>query len=325
MPTALGRGHCGGHITLFFTIEDMLSDPVAQGSRGAGICLKDGVEAIAKGEDGEGKIIVRFQDGDYTSAMYDDVLEELVGEVPEIGLFDWELNIRMALPASQGFGMSASGAIASAISFQRAIGIPHEECLRRAFLIAHIVERKRSSGLGDTTALSSGGVERRISAGSPFSGDFLDRGPGVAEGWATETPVLLVWNAKTGKHTSKYIDNPDWRAKISDAGSSSMEIIGEGDWDSRRWSELIDQSLIFANDSGLEFDASRSEIIVAANGAIRDSGFSESLSAMLCMLGESVVIVPNDSLDEGEWLGELSSVLEERGFFTFSSRVGSLR
>ncbi len=325
MPTALGRGHCGGHITLFFTIEDMLSDPVAQGSRGAGICLKDGVEAIAKGEDGEGKIIVRFQDGDYTSAMYDDVLEELVGEVPEIGLFDWELNIRMALPASQGFGMSASGAIASAISFQRAIGIPHEECIRRAFLIAHIVERKRSSGLGDTTALSSGGVERRISAGSPFSGDFLDRGPGVAEGWATETPVLLVWNAKTGKHTSKYIDNPDWRAKISDAGSSSMEIIGEGDWDSRRWSELIDQSLIFANDSGLEFDASRSEIIVAANGAIRDSGFSESLSAMLCMLGESVVIVPNDSLDGGEWLGELSSVLEERGFFTFSSRVGSLR
>ena len=325
MPTALGRGHCGGHITLLFTIEDMLSDPVAQGSRGAGICLKDGVEAIAKGEDGEGKIIVRFQDGDYTSAMYDDVLEELVGEVPEIGLFDWELNIRMALPASQGFGMSASGAIASAISFQRAIGIPHEECIRRAFLIAHIVERKRSSGLGDTTALSSGGVERRISAGSPFSGDFLDRGPGVAEGWATETPVLLVWNAKTGKHTSKYIDNPDWRVKISDAGSSSMEIIGEGDWDSRRWSELIDQSLIFANDSGLEFDATRSEIIVAANGAIRDSGFSESLSAMLCMLGESVVIVPNDSLDEGEWLGELSSVLEERGFFTFSSRVGSLR
>ena len=325
MPTALGRGHCGGHITLLFTIEDMLSDPVAQGSRGAGICLKDGVEAIAKGEDGEGKIIVRFQDGDYTSAMYDDVLEELVGEVPEIGLFDWELNIRMALPASQGFGMSASGAIASAISFQRAIGIPHEECIRRAFLIAHIVERKRSSGLGDTTALSSGGVERRISAGSPFSGDFLDRGPGVAEGWATETPVLLVWNARTGKHTSKYIDNPDWRAKISDAGSSSMEIIGEGDWDSRRWSELIDQSLIFANDSGLEFDASRSEIIVAVNGAIRDSGFSDSLSAMLCMLGESVVIVPNDSLDEGEWLGELSSVLEERGFFTFSSRVGSLR
>ena len=325
MPTALGRGHCGGHITLFFTIEDVLDDPVAQGSRGAGICLKDGVEAIAKGEDGEGKLIVRFQDGDYASAMYEDVLEELTGEIPEIGSFDWELNIRMALPASQGFGMSASGAIASAISFQRAIGIPHEECLRRAFLIAHIVERKRSSGLGDTTALSSGGVERRISAGSPFSGELLDRGPGISEGWASETPVLLIWKERTGRHTSKYIDNPDWRVKISDAGESAMEIIGVGDWESRRWSDLIDQALIFANVSGLEFDASRSELIVAANRAIQDSGFSDRLSAMLCMLGESVVIVPNNSLDGDDWVSELSSVFEGSEFATFSSRVGALR
>jgi len=325
MPTALGRGHCGGHITLFFTIEDVLNDAVSQGSRGAGICLTDGVEAIAKGEDGKGKLIVRFQDGAYDSEMYEDVLEELVGEIPEIGLFDWELNIRMSLPASQGFGMSASGAIASAISFQRAIGIPNEECLRRSFLIAHIVERKRSSGLGDTTALSSGGVERRISAGSPFSGNLLDRGPGISEGWTTETPVLLVWKERTGKHTSNYIDNPDWRNKISDAGASAMEIIGVGDWDSRRWSDLIEQSLIFASDSGLEFDASRSEIIVAANEAIRESSFSERLSAMLCMLGESVVIVPNDSLDEGRWMGELSSFFEGSEFLTFSSRIGTLR
>ena len=125
MPTALGRGHCGGHITLLFTVEDDLDDPIAQGSRGAGLCLKDGVEAIAKGENGQGKLDVRFQDGEYDSKMYNDVLQELIGEIPEIETFDWELNIRMSLPASQGFGMSASGAIASAIAFQRAIGIPH--------------------------------------------------------------------------------------------------------------------------------------------------------------------------------------------------------
>ena len=325
MPTALGRGHCGGHITLFFTVDDVSDDPVAQGSRGAGLCLKDGVEAIAKGEDGEGKLEVRFQDGEYDSTMYEDVLEELGKEIPEVESYDWELNIRMSLPASQGFGMSASGAIASAISFQRAMGIPHEECLRRSFLIAHIVERKRSSGLGDTTALSSGGVERRIVAGSPFSGSFLDMGPGISEGWASETPVLLVWKKKTGKHTSKYIDNPDWKMKISEAGASAMELIGEGDWNSGRWSELIDRSLIFACDSGLESDSSRSEIIGAANDEIGSSGYSDRLTAMLCMLGESVVIVPNDSLDGGDWLGELSSVIEARGFSTFSSQIGALR
>ena len=322
MPTALGRGQCGGHITLFFTIEDVVDDPVAQGSRGAGLCLKDGVESIAKGEDGEGELVVRFQGGTYDSTMYEDVLEELIREIPEIRSFNWELNIRMSLPATQGFGMSASGAIASAISVQRAIGIPHEECLRRSFLIAHIVERKRSSGLGDTTALSSGGVERRIAAGSPFSGSFLDRGPGISEGWDADTPVLLVWKERTGKHTSKYIDHPEWKVKISEAGASAMEIIGKGNWDSGRWSELIDRSLIFAFDSGLEFDASRTEIIGAANEAIGNSGLSDRLSTMLCMLGESVVIVPNDYLDEDDWLGELSAALERVGFSTFSSRIG---
>ena len=52
MSIVLGRGQCGAHITLLFTIDDSSEDPVYQGSRGAGICLKDGVEAIAKGEDG---------------------------------------------------------------------------------------------------------------------------------------------------------------------------------------------------------------------------------------------------------------------------------
>ena len=63
----------------------------------------------------------------------------------------------------------------------------------------------------------------------------------------------------------------------------------------------------------------------AANDAIEKSGFSENLSALLCMLGESVVIVPKYNFDEQEWLGELSSILEEIGFSTFSSQIGSLR
>ena len=45
MSIVLGRGQCGAHITLLFTIDDSSEDLVYQGSRGAGICLKDGVEA----------------------------------------------------------------------------------------------------------------------------------------------------------------------------------------------------------------------------------------------------------------------------------------
>ena len=325
MSIVLGRGQCGAHITLLFTIDDSSENLVYQGSRGAGICLKDGVEAIAKGEKGSGEIIVRFKDGEYDSRMYEDVLSELVGEIPEIGDFDWELDIIMSLPTSQGFGMSASGAVASSMAIQRAIGIPQEECVRRSFLVAHIVERKRSSGLGDTTALSSGGVERRIAAGSPFSGSLLSNGPGVSQGWSVEIPVLISWKEKTGRHTSSYIDNEDWRRKICLAGEHAMERIGKGEWKEHRWSELIEESLRFSSDSGLEKDASRSEIIESVKKVIDSSEFSESLSAMLCMLGESVVIVPKDPHGQEDWIYKISEELEGYGLSSFSSRVGALR
>ena len=325
MSIVLGRGQCGAHITLLFTIDDSSEDPLYQGSRGAGICLKDGVEAIAKGDNGSGEIILRFKDGEYDSRMYQDVLSELVEEIPEIGDFDWELDIIMSLPTSQGFGMSASGAVASAMAIQRAIGIPHEECVRRSFLVAHIVERKRSSGLGDTTALSSGGVERRIAAGSPFSGSLLDNGPGVSQGWSVEIPILISWKEKTGRHTSSYIDNEEWRRKICLAGEHAMERIAKGEWKEHRWSELIEESLRFSSDSGLEKDASRSEIIESVKKAIDSTEFSESLSAMLCMLGESVVIVPKDPHGQEDWIYKISEELEGYGLSSFSSRVGALR
>ena len=325
MSLVLGRGQCGAHITLLFTIDDSSEDPVYQGSRGAGICLKDGVEAIAKGENGSGEMIVRFKNREYESRIYQDVLSELVEKIPEIGDFDWELDIIMSLPTSQGFGMSASGAVASSMAIQRAIGIPHEECVRRSFLVAHIVERKRSSGLGDTTALSSGGVERRIAAGSPFSGPLLDNGPGVSQGWSVDIPILISWKEKTGRHTSSYIDNENWRRKICLAGEHAMERIGRGEWKEHRWPELIEESLRFSSDSGLEKDASRSEIIESVKKAINSSEFSESLSAMLCMLGESVVIVPKNIHLQEDWIYKISEELEGYGLSSFSSRVGELR
>ncbi len=324
MPTMLGRGQCGAHLTLIFTIEDSNLDPLSQGSRGAGLCLGDGVEAIAKGEDGGGSLAVRFLDGDHDPAMYEEVLKTLTDEVGGVGDVDWELSIKMALPPSQGFGMSASGAIAAAISFQRAIGIPHEECLRRSFKIAHLVERVRSSGLGDTTALSSGGVERRLVAGSPYHGDLLDHGPGVSESWSCGTPVLLCWRTETGTLTSGYIDDPGWKKAISEAGENYMQVIGSGEWDFSRWGELIESSRLFAAKSGLEKDANRSEIINIVNEAISESGLSEKTESLLCMLGESVVVVPKDPNSRGDWMGPLSEVLRESGLSYYSSKVGQM-
>ncbi|MAH98524.1 MAG: hypothetical protein CMA12_04140 [Euryarchaeota archaeon] len=324
MTTALGRGECGGHLTLIFTVEDSNEDPYFQGSRGAGICLVDGVEAIARGEDGEGKLIVNGINSDFDDSLYQDILEELSKEIPEIREYDWELSIRMSLPPSQGFGMSASGAIASAVSIQRAIGVPHEECQRRSLMLAHLVERKRSSGLGDTTALSSGGVERRIVPGSPFSGDLLDHGPGKADSWGASFPVLLSWKEQTGTHTSGYIDRPDWKNKISKAGEVAMDSLGFGDWNMGRWSELIDESKLFSLNSGLTEDSGRSELLDTIDKVILKEGLSDTVTPLLCMLGESVVIVPIDPQNEEDWLSLLIPNLEQKDLSIFASRVGNL-
>ncbi|MEC8998072.1 MAG: hypothetical protein VX909_02325 [Candidatus Thermoplasmatota archaeon] len=324
MTTRLGRGQCGAHLTLLFTVDDGANDPEEQGSVGAGLCLEDGTEAIAKGEEGVPSLVVSFLGDEYESTMYDDVLEVLCSEAPEAGELAWELSIRTVLPASQGFGMSASGAIAAAMAFQRALGIPHEECVRRSFLVAHIVERRNSSGLGDTTALAAGGVERRLVAGSPFSGPMLDNGPGESEGWTLNTPVLLSWKADTGMHTSQYIDDPRWKDRISRAGKEQMDKLSVGVWDQYRWSDLIESSHSFADASGLLADASRSALLSIVNRAITAANMSEVVSPLLCMLGESVVVVPRDAVSGGNFFDRLSEELENVGLSTLRSRVGSV-
>jgi len=171
MTVLLGRGECGSHVTLIFTINDDSSNLDEQGSLGVGLCLDQGVEIIARGTEGDFEINIKFIEGDGESELYQQVFKLLSKEIINIKNYNWDLAVKLKLPISQGFGMSASGAIAASMAVQRAIGEPHEESLRRAFSIAHRVERHFSTGLGDVTALAAGGVERRTSPGSPFSGD----------------------------------------------------------------------------------------------------------------------------------------------------------
>ena len=70
MTAVLGRGTCGGHVTLLFTVDDLEDDPMKQGSLGAGLCLADGAEAIARAESGEYSLKVKFLDGNGDSSMF---------------------------------------------------------------------------------------------------------------------------------------------------------------------------------------------------------------------------------------------------------------
>ena len=64
MTVLLGRGECGSHVTLIFTINDDSTNLDEQGSLGVGLCLDQGVEIIARGIEGEFEINIKFIEGD---------------------------------------------------------------------------------------------------------------------------------------------------------------------------------------------------------------------------------------------------------------------
>jgi len=229
----------------------------------------------------------------------------------------------MRLPASHGFGMSAAGAISSSIAFQRALGLPHEESLRRAYRNAHRIERINSTGLGDVTALAYGGVELRVKPGSPFSGKKLETGPGVAKSWKKSADLVLAWRSNPGRHTSEYIDNSEWKSLISKAGKTEMEKLTKGEWNYSRWKDLLDSATHFSNNSGLASDASRARLMEKARKAVSTVEFANEVSVMFCMLGESVVILPN-KLDSNLSLDKLPSELEKQGLESTITKIGNL-
>ena len=89
MTAVLGRGTCGGHVTLLFTVDDLEDDPMKQGSLGAGLCLADGAEAIARAESGEYSLKVKFLDGNGDSSMFQQVLDLLREDIPAITEHSW--------------------------------------------------------------------------------------------------------------------------------------------------------------------------------------------------------------------------------------------
>ena len=202
----VGVAHVGGHVTLLFSIHDDEILPRRQGSRGAGLCLDAGVRVRAEatpapaGQISEGatpaprappqpgsievsvsdRFGIPWPEGE---AMYVMLIDDLraVRRIPVAT--SWRLDVRLELPISQGFGMSAAGFLAAARAVLDANGTPDD---RYAARVAHRMERLHRGGLGDVLALQAGGMALRRKPGAPNVG-------GAAEGAILEAPLLLVW------------------------------------------------------------------------------------------------------------------------------------
>ncbi|MEE3083773.1 MAG: hypothetical protein VX320_06790 [Candidatus Thermoplasmatota archaeon] len=308
-----GFAHVGGHVTLIFSIHDDSENLLEQGSRGAGLSLDHGIQITATANPGSGEISVTGTSPN--QAIHQSVMKELSTFIPEVMTYDWTVEQHTMLPISQGFGLSAAGAISCALAIQRALELPEEKSRSLAIHIAHRIERQLSGGLGDVAALYAGGVELRLEPGCPPLGNELG-GSGAVVSWFQEIPAVVCWRQTASRHTSTYIDDGDWKLAIRAAGEHTLSGLREGIWESARWNELLTASAAFAERSGLLDDAQRVDLLHMVGGALITSGLVDSdLAVRLCMLGESAIIVPSNLTGEFpiEWQENLVQALNNRG------------
>ena len=187
------------HITGFFSIENN-SDPLKNGSCGAGFLLNRGVETTVK-DSSEFKISV--------NRGSDVVINEV------LKYFDiddsFEITQDIQLPIGAGFGTSA----ASALGLSQALneffdyGYSYDECGQ----IAHKADVSLGGGLGDVIAQTGSGMVLRTRPGAP--------GIGEIESFSEDLFVLTKFFGEI--NTASIIQDPEHKKIISANGHHCLD------------------------------------------------------------------------------------------------------
>lgn len=217
----------------------------------------------------------------------------------------YEINVQLELPVSQGFGMSAAGLIAVALAFFQLTGKGRKE---QYYRLAHRIERIHSGGLGDVLGIYAGGVELRLNAGSPVS-------PGKAVGFPCPQAILLAWSPNESRHTSEYINDPNWQKTITQAGEEAVNKLSQGQWNHQKWPQLLQCSEQFSAASGMLQEPVRKALLSMVRNEIIELGYQSQMSTKLCMLGVSICVLPkrlSEPLSD-EQLQQLAHRLRKNG------------
>lgn len=238
-----------GHVTGLFEIHDEDPDPVKRGSRGAGFSLAQGVLTYVEVEPADSLSISialdkEEQDAPVTRDALTRVLRAAVrdGRVPlnkdapkgakaRIRVRAWS---DVHLPVSQGFGMSAAGALSSALALAKCLRMGRSEAVRAA----HEADVMMRGGLGDVIGAATGGFEIRTAPGLPPYGSIRSF---VGYGEC----VLCVVGGKLA--TKDVLADPAKRAGVNAAGGKALaELMKAPSLDA-----FLAQSQAFARESGL--------------------------------------------------------------------------
>jgi pantoate kinase len=248
--------YCPGHITGFFEICRH-EDPLQTGSRGAGFSINMGAESRVVLEDGPGKLDIFINGAKAKARVTENAIHTLLGEEK----VDMKVFTTFHLPISQGFGMSAAGALSAALALSELLGQGEDA----AYEAAHIAEVQCGTGLGDIAALRTGGMEMRTKEGLPPAGEVV-RLDGEFE--------MVLARLGPNIETSTIINDPKKIARLNKAGKEAMERFS-ADKDIHN---LFRQSAIFMKESGLQTEKVAKALELMG---------SENVGSM-CMVGNSI-------------------------------------
>jgi pantoate kinase len=152
---------CPGHVTAFFEpVEN--PDAYKKGSRGAGLSLTLGVKTRVKARLGRRQNVrVYLNREEVPAPTTRSAVERAIGGAA----FEIIVQSDVQLPVSQGFGMSAAGALSAVLAVNDALdlALSHTRCVA----IAHAAEVEARTGLGDVVPASLGGMDFRMEPGAP--------------------------------------------------------------------------------------------------------------------------------------------------------------
>lgn len=238
-----------GHVTGLFEIHDAAQELERRGSRGAGFSLSRGAISVVEVAPADSLQIDVLLNGEASEApvtrdAVTSLLKEAVRDarIPlnkdapkgQRARIHVRVSTQLQLPVSQGFGMSAAGALSASLALAKTLRMGRSEAVRAA----HNADVAQRGGLGDVVGAALGGFEIRTAPGLPPFGNITNfLGYGDA--------VLCVVGGEL--ETRRILGDPKARQGVNAAGGRALAELLK----SPSLATFLDQSQAFARESGL--------------------------------------------------------------------------
>ena len=167
-------GYAPSHITSFFTISDDSLPVLQRGSMGVGFTLNRGVTTTIRYKKKQKNLTLRINrekifDAKVSMLVINNFLQLISQKYPSKNIEDifshLQIDHKIFLPLSSGFGTSAAGALSLAFAFNKMFGLGLNDI--KLAHIAHCCEIEAQTGLGTIAGTYSGGMEHRVTSGAP--------------------------------------------------------------------------------------------------------------------------------------------------------------